>query len=83
METAVKVYTYQIGPAQGDGSDLEFISHAETIYAEDLVAAIAEAREITIGRPSVEKETRVRLLEELDGDSIIMWFRPVGGIRHT
>lgn len=83
METDVKVYTYQIGPAQGDGSDLEFISHAETIYAEDLIAAIAKAHEITNERTPVKEETRVRLLEELDGDSIIMWFRPVGVIRHA
>jgi hypothetical protein len=79
----MKVYTYQIGPAKGDVADLAHISHSETVGAADLLEAIEKARTITNRRLPTPTETRVKLLEEVDGDSILVWFRPVSSVREV
>lgn len=75
----MKVYTFQIG--DGNGQDIEAVLHAETLGADNLVQAIAKAKAITNARPWRKDENTVRLFEELEGDSQIMWFRPVEIVR--
>lgn len=70
----MKTYTYQIGTADGD--HLHTLAHSETLAAADLLEAIKAAKELTRTKYSNSDANMVRLLEELDGDSRIMWFRP-------
>lgn len=70
----MKVYTYQIGTASEN--ELHTLAHSETVWAEDLPSAIAKAKELTRTKYADTNANMVRLLEELDGDSRIMWFRP-------
>ncbi len=71
----MKVYTYQIGT--GQGSEIDILEHSETISAADLPAAILNAHEITRAKKWRPDSNIVRLLEELDEDSQLMWFRPI------
>ena len=80
-EEAVKVYTYQIG--DGDGKTIVALSHSETLGANDLPEAIAKAKTITNSRAPRATENTVRLLEELDADSRVMWVRPIEAVRNT
>jgi hypothetical protein len=70
----MKIYTYQIGTATGN--EIHTLAHSETIYAPSLVEAIEIARETTRSKYALTDANMVRLLEELDGDSQVMWFRP-------
>lgn len=71
----MKVYTLQIGT--GDGKTIEALEHSETLGGKDLVEAIAKAKAIIQKGTWQPDSNSVRLLEELDGDSRIMWVRPL------
>jgi hypothetical protein len=75
----VKVYTLQIG--SGGGETIEALEHAETFGADDLVQAIVKAKTIIQKRSWHPDSNTVRLLEEFDGDSRLMWVLPLEVIR--
>lgn len=74
----MKVYTYQLGT--GTDSNIERLSHSETVYAEDIQAAAARAKEITRGRPAPGDANIVRLLEHVGDDVQLVWWRPTEAI---
>jgi len=75
----MRVFTYQIG--DGDGRTIKALSHSETFGAADLEGAINKAKAITNKRTENSAETTVRLLEEIDSDSRVVWVSPVEAVR--
>ena len=73
------VYTLQIG--HGINNKMIRLEHSEIVSAPNLLGGITQAKTVINAGTWARDSNFVQLLEELDGDSRVVWFRPIEAIK--